>query len=906
VKRTLLARGYALLTRIVPAQTRARYGKDMVDAFEVEQAAARQRSRIEAVRFAGAAYLDLLNAGLREHRRLRARRALDRRTDGSRASRLGGPWTQDIGQDLRFAGRSLWKSRGFATVAVFSLSLGLGVSTAMFTIVDQTWLRPVPGLEAASDGIVEILPTLRGAERGLGTWPDFLDLGDADLPLAHLAGWKGGDGTMGTDAGGAPVRLGYVSASYFAVLGIRPSRGRAFLPSEDVGPGQHRVAIVSHDMWRNRLGADPDILGRTVVLNRTPYTVVGVAPEGFRHHRKLDAPFDFWLPMMQHPWLLDPEQRWLGRDVNWLHMIARLEEGATPADATAALEVAYARLEAAYPQTNEWKSAKAVAFGPVPALGRDEGRAIMAGFFVLIGVVLLIVCGNVAGMVLARSATRERELALRMALGSGRGRLVRLAMVEAMLIALAGGALGVVLSYWGTTAAFLAMENRPPDVSFQPNATILAFSLAMALGTTLVIGLFPALRFSGSDLLGALKDDAGGGSRRVGRVHHVAASAQTGLALVLIVLSVVLVRAMGAHGQRDLGFEPRDLHVSFLDLGGAGKDDEVVGRAFLDRVRDAVESVPGVRSVALADGLPLDLVGNYTRVGRAEDADEDAGKVLVEFTLAGEAFFETVGTPVRRGRGFTRQDGPSSEPVVVITEPLAERLWPGEDPVGRRVSIALPGRDARQYTVVGVTGHVASSRPTESRPHVFVSLEQAFATRIAITVRGNNDDGALGRAVEQAILSVDPEIARPRLVASEALVDLGLAGQRSGAQASAGLGLLALLLSAIGVYGVVAFGVATRTREIGIRMAMGATRAGVVRSVLRDAVRLALPGLGVGAVVAVGVAASMGSQLLGVSPADPTSLLVGAAVLFAVVILASWIPARRASRIQPVDALGSE
>jgi len=905
VKRTFLGRCYALLAWIFPVRTRERYGDEIVDAFEETMAAHRRRGRLPALRVLGSASLDLVGAGLRERRRLRRLRKAGAATTGGWLTRTRRDWTQDIGQDVRFAFRSLWKARGFAAVAVVSLALGLGVSTALFTIVDQTWMRPVPGLEDTSDGIVEILPTLQGAERELGTWPDFLDLREADIPLTHLAAWKRGEGTMGTEAGGVPVRLGYVSANYFDVLGIRPAAGRGFLPFEDVGPGQHPVAIVSHDMWRHRLGADPDVVGRTIALNRVRYTIVGVAPAGFRHHRKLETPFDFWLPMMQHPWVSDGDQRFLSRTTNWVHMIARLSDGATEGDATTALEVVFARLEAAYPESNEARSAKAVPFGPVPALGRHEARAIMAGIFLLIGVVLLIICGNVAGMVLARTARRQRELAMRVALGSGRARLIRLAMMEAMMIALAGGVIGVMVSSWGTTAAFVLMENRPPDVSFQPNPTILTFALLVSLSTTLVIGLFPAIRFAGADLLGALKDGAGAGSRRVGRIHHVAASAQTGVALVLIVLSTVLVRAMGAANQRDLGFVPEDLHVSYLDLQGAGKDDEATGRDFLRRVREAVEGVPGVQSVAMSDGLPVDLVGNYTSVRRAEDPD-DASGVLVEFTLADEGFFETIGTPVRRGRGFTRADGPSSEAVVVITESLAGQFWPGADPLGRRIRFALPGGAARPYTVIGVTGPVASSRLTESRPHIFASLGQEFATRIAMTVRGNNENGVMGRSIEQVMLALDPELPRPRLTSSESLVDMGLAGQRSGAQAAAGLGLLALLLCAIGVYGVVAFAVATRTREIGIRMALGATRAGVLRSVFRDAVRLALPGLGVGAVVAVAVAASLGSQLMGVSPADPVSLFTGAAVLFVVVILASWVPAHRAAAIEPVRALGNE
>jgi putative ABC transport system permease protein len=343
-----------------------------------------------------------------------------------------------------------------------------------------------------------------------------------------------------------------------------------------------------------------------------------------------------------------------------------------------------------------------------------------------------------------------------------------------------------------------------------------------------------------------------------------------------------------------------------LDLSQAGLESQEAADGFLERVREAIGAVPGVAALAIADGIPLDLSGNFTSVARAEDPDEARSRISVEFTRVDEGFFETIGTPLLRGRGFSATDDLSSEPVMVLTEALAGRLWPGEEAIGRRVRSGISRDGPREFTIVGVVGDVASSRATESWPNIFVSLRQSYQPRIMVVARAAGSPSALSRAIQSALLDVDPSLPFPQIVSSESLVARSTQGHEVMVLMAGGLGLVALLLSAIGVYGVVAFSVSSRTREIGLRMAMGASRQRILRGVMRDAVRLAVPGLAVGALLAGGVAAVSQSQLFGLSPVDPVSFGAAAGVLFLVVLMASVVPARRASDVHPMGALRQE
>jgi len=903
---------FRLFSRAFPADVRRRYGAEMMSVFEYELALARSEGgHVGALIYLLRAYADLVLSGYGE-RRLDER---DRASwgGGMHAMRQGvtvrrsdaGPgtgWLRDVAQDVRFGVRGLMKARGFTTIAVFSLAIGIGVNTAIFSFVESFWLQSLPGI-AQPERVVEVLLTDRGRDVQEWSYPDFLDTRAAPTALDELAGWKSREGSLSTEAGGLPVRMMYVTPSYFRVLGLTPAVGRGFGPGEDGGPGEHPVAVVSHDMWQDRLGGDVDLVGQTISLNRTPYTVVGILPEGFRGHRPLASATDVWLPMMQIPYIAQEVGMPRDRARQWMLVLGRLRPGATVSEANASLQTVFTRLASEYPGTNENVGARAAALRSFPAMNRGSQMAAVGLLVGFVGLVLLIICGNVAGMVLARSATRERELAVRMAIGSGRGRLIRQLMVEALLLAGAGGGLGVIAAVWGTTLASASgFAELMPSGQGTPNLSVLWFSLALTAATTMVFGLLPALRFTRPELVSSLKDDAGGGGSRVGRVHRVAVSAQAGMALLLLVTAGLFTRALGVMDDTDIGYDPAGMVVATMDISQEGYDALSVAGTFLDAVEASVGSVPTIESVAIADGFPLDRVGNYTGVSRADQSDE-GGRVTVEFTRVGAGYFETMGTALLQGRGIVAADEITSEQVVVITQSLGELLFPGEEVVGRDVRIPLGLDGVSVYRIVGVTGHTASSRATEDQPHVFFALRQQFSPRIRVLARSSGDPTEVLDAVRSAILSVDPGLTPPIVVTSEATVYDATQVQRQTARIAAGLGLLALLLSAIGVYGVVGFAVVNRTREIGLRIAMGATRGSVLGGVVTDAIRLAVPGLVIGGIASVAFAAVSGSILLGVSPLDPMSLLGAVMTILVVIVGASFAPARRAAAVDPVEAL---
>jgi predicted permease len=892
---------YRILLKLLPAQMRSEHGAEMEELFLEALEACRRRGRAALLLgwFRGTADVVIVSV-----RRRNRKAGVEPSTANVGSSLVG--WFGNLGQDFKVATRGLVKSRSFSIIALLSLALGIGANTALFTMVHASRLAQVPGVNGP-DRVVELLVSQGGGEMQAWTYPDFERVRDVETPIESLAGWKARDGSLTTEQGVEQIRLMYVSADYFRVLGVVPSRGRDFVPAEDTGPGQHAVVIVSHALWQGRLEGDHDIVGRTITLNRTLHTVVGVAPEEFSGHHPNFGKTDLWLPLMQERFVSGASPLTEDRDVHWLSVLGRLRVDATRGEANAALRTVFGRLANEFPESNEGRTARAAAFGPFPAQARTGDTAAMIGLMALAGFVLLIICGNLAGMGLARSATRAKEIGVRLALGAGRGRVIRLLMCEAFVLAIAGGGLGILLASWGTSAAATSgLASMLPDTDLKPNLVVLSFSLVVTLGTAIVFGLLPALRLTRPELASSLKDDVGAGSPHIGRVHKLAVAAQTGIALFLLIVSSLFLRAVGTFEEKDLGFQPQGLVVTSLNADRKGYESREDVEIFLARVREAVGAISGVQSVALADGIPLDLDGGRTTISASKRVDGAGGGVLAEITSAQDGYFQTIGTPVLRGRGFESTDTASSETVAVITKALADQLWPGEEALGRELHVALHNDDNEFHTVVGIIGDIASSRPTENNPHVFLARGQHESRNVMVVVRATSAATALARPIQSAILAIDPEFPIPAVVGVESLLERGLGPQRGTALLAAGFGLLTLFLSAIGVYGVVAFAVASRTREIGLRMALGASRGRVLRSVISDALRLSVPGLIVGAFLAVGTGIAMRSMLLGVSPLDPMALGVATGGMLLVVLTASIIPARRASSTDPMNALRCE
>jgi len=695
----------------------------------------------------------------------------------------------DASQDVQSALRGLIRTRGFTFVAVLSLAVGIGVNTAVFTGIHAVWLAPVPGT-TGPDRVTDVVTVDGGHDRFWWAYPDYATVRDAETPIEALAAWAERDATLGAGDGGQRVRVAYTTANYFRVLGALPTLGRSFLDSEDAGVGQHPVAVVSHDLWQDRLGGDPDIIGRSITVNRAPYTVVGVAPEEFRGARPTLWSTGLWVPLTQHPYLAGERDYLRDRSAFWVQVLGRLRPGATLAAANTAVQTVFGRMAEEFPETNQDRSARANSFGRFPAQNRIWDMlavGMLAGLLVL---VLMIICGNLAGMVLARSASREQELAVRLALGSSRTRLVRHLMVEALLLAIAGGGIGTLVAVVGMgTISPATLGIVAPGVDFEINGAIIAASLALTFAAALAFGLLPAIRFSRPELVSSLKDSAGVGGRRVGRIQRFAASAQTGLALLSLVIGSLFLRSLTIMTEGDLGFEPDGMAIAdfqtgamssaLLDLSEEGYPTLEDGAgALLERLSEAIGALPGVASVAFADGVPLDRRGAFASASRVDQFDDEGGRVTVEFTRATEGYFAAIGTPIVQGRGFESTDDAASQPVAVITESLAELLWPGEAALGRQFSWPVTREERRAVTVIGVVGNVASSRATEDRPHVFIPLRQEYYPRLMMVVRAGTEASALAESIRSAMRAVDPGLPMPRLITAESVVARSTQGQR--------------------------------------------------------------------------------------------------------------------------------
>lgn len=796
-----------------------------------------------------------------------------------------------IGLDFRHAVRGLTKSWTFTAVCLTSLAIGVAINAILFLFVRQT-VDPPRAVKA--EGAVGLLVLTRGlALNDVWSYPDFVDVKKADTGM-DITGFAVSSRNLRSDDGadGGPVSVMYVSANYFRTLGVSVALGRAFMPEEDE-PVAHSPVVVSHQLWRGRFGEDAHIIGRALNLNRTTYRVVGVTPRGYDgHYAGHDV--DVWLPLREHP-LLRPGSRVLtDRGADRLELIGRLRPGTPMAQANGALKAVMQSLAEAHPATNALRSAVVV---PYTVQGEGDAGDIAKGiFFAMSGMVLLVVCMNVAGMVLVRTAARERELALHLAIGSSRLRLVRHLMMESALIAVLGSLLSIGFVWLVLRLIGWWIGQSIPDDYMTP---VVAVCLGLSFATTLAIGLSPALKYTRPEILPSLKNDLGGGRRRSSRIHRFATSVQTAVALPLLVINGMVLQGTRLMDVADYGFKQDKLLVATLDLDAEGFSDEHV-EPFLRQLRESVGSLSGVEAVSVADGVPLDYGSRARRLSRAGEETY----LWIQGTRVDERYFETIGTPLLRGRGFEPSDRAGAEPVTVMTQSLAERLWPGEDALGRRVRYGFDRSTLTELTIVGIVADVVGTSHESDPTNMFVPLWQHPTKRITLAVRASSE--AIAPAIANVAVQVDPNLTKPMVVTARSLMDDSKREIYSITVFVGGLCVLTLMLAALGVYGVIAFAVTNRTREIGVRMAIGASRAHVVRMVLTDGVKLALPGVAVGSILAVAlVQAVLGEwyNYFDRTAIDFVMLSAGAAVALTVVLFASSMPARRAASVQPMEAL---
>jgi macrolide transport system ATP-binding/permease protein len=815
------------------------------------------------------------------------------------------PSAETFVNDLRYGLRRLAKSPGFTAIAVLSLSLGIGANTAIFSLINTALLSALP--VERSDEIVSMTNTVSNRMFAGFSYPNYKDFRDRNDVFDGLIAYRFAPLSLSHD--GVNERLwGYVvTGNYFDVLGVKADRGRLIAPDDDRLPGAHPVAVVSYQCWQQRFGAEPGIVGKDLVVNGLSYTVIGVAPRGFFGTEVIAAP-ELWFPMaMQQQ--IEVGYAWLDeREVEPLSVQGRLKPGVTSAQASTALNTIAADLEREYPDANEGKR---VAITPPGFLGGGAMRGAVLGFtgilMVVVAVALLLACINLANLLLARATDRRREIAVRLALGSSRPRLVAQLMTESMMLAVGSGVLGFALAYWlvQLAVAFKPPINVPLAVNLRLDYRVLAFTGLVSLATGVLFGLLPSLQATKVDLLTALKDKSSFGGSRRSRLTNGLIVLQVALSLVLLIGGGLMLRALQRAQTMDLGFDPRDtVEVSF-DLRLQGYDKER-GREFQRALLERVRSLPGVQYAGLVDLPPVDLHFSRTSIyveGQLPERDGNAPRAM--FSRVGPGYFHAMRTPIVQGRDFGEQDDANAAEVAVVNETFARRFWPGDDPLGKRFSFSNTGSPEVQVVGVVRDGKYAGLNE-EPQPYVCRPLSQVYTGATSMIVRSTGEPRRLLAAIRGEVSQLDPQLP---LSSAKSLVErlaFPLLPARLAASVLGSLGLVALALAAIGIYGVMSYAVSSRTHEIGVRMALGARAADVLRLAIGQGMILVLIGVAIGLSAAWALTRLMKSLLYGVSAADPMTYAGVVALLIGVALFACYVPARRATKIDPMIALRDE
>ena len=801
----------------------------------------------------------------------------------------------DLWQDLRFGARMLLKQPGFTSIAALTLSLGVGANTAIFSVVNALLLRPLPFVE--SERLVLLAEKSRTGGRLDASYPNFVDWRARAQSFEGMAASHPRSFILTGEDKAARIRGRSANWNFFQLLGVKPQQGRLFSEADD-RYGAARTVIVSHGFWQGRLGGDANVIGETLRLTGEAYTVIGVAPPGFEYFGTADvyAPLNLFV---------SPDSGFVNRgsSASNFNAVARLKPGVTLQQANSEMDALGRQLAQEYPKVNEGKSAMAEQLQDVMSEGVRRSLWVLLG---AVGFILLIACINVANLLLVRAAERQKELAVRLALGAGRGRIVRQLLSESLLIAALGAAAGLLLGRW-MLAGLLTLA--PPEIPGLSRVGLdngaLLFTLGLAALTSLLFGLAPALQASRTDIQTTLKD--GGrlttGAARAG-TRKALLIAEVGLSLVLLAGAGLLVRSMYNLLRVDLGFNADNLLTMRLSLAG-GKYDPQKSRVFYDECLARVRAVPGAQSAALAHSLPIqgtNWSGEF--VAADKPAPSRADMPESDYLRVSANYFETMGIRLLRGRLFTAADTPESAPVIIINETLARRIWPGEDPVGKRVKQGSEIEDSPWREVVGVVNDVKMNGvdlPTTMQ--TYLPFSQMPGESLGLIVRAERNPTALASAVEQAIHAIDKDLPVYSIFTMDQLLGNSLAQRRLTLILMASFAALAMLLAAVGVYGVIAYTVRQRTNELGIRMALGARAGDVLKLILRDGLKLVSIGVALGLAAAFALTRWMESLLFEVRPTDPLTFCLIAVVLLCVALMACWVPARRATQVDPLLAL---
>jgi predicted permease len=833
-------------------------------------------------------------------------------------------------QDIRYALRRLANQPSFTTIAVLTLGLGIGANTAIFSVVNAVLLRSLPVQEperlvmwtdAPDEGTM--MGSLVSGRWEYFTYPAYRHYRDQLSTLSGLAALRSTNdplsilGESGTTDGPAQMGTGQlVTGNYFAVLGVVPLLGRALTPDDD-RPGAGPAAVVSYGYWQSRLGGDPGAVGRTVQLNGTPVTIVGVMGREFFGERVRRAP-DYWLPMQLQPQIELTDPFFDDATVYGLRLLGRLAPGATLAAAESEASLVLRRFLTQQsgsdlsPETTGLIAKSYVTLVPgaqgVSALRHNYQESLYV-LSAVVALVLLIACANVANLLLARAAARHTEITVRLALGASGGRLARQLLTEGIVLALAGGVVGVLIAAWGSQLLVAAVApNAPLDLRMSPR--VLGFTALVSLAAGVLFSLAPALRSGRMDLASALKDrsQGGGGSRRLGLAPALVAG-QVALCLVLLVGAGLLARSLANLQGQDVGFSRGGVLLVRLQTRLAGyRPTELEG--LYRRLIDQVGTIPGVTSATVATYSPMGDMSRSNSIAVQSYQPRDGEDMTSSVNLVGPRYPETMGVPVRAGRAFRDGDRPGSAKVAMVNEAFVRAYFQGQNPVGHRFGFGEGPEGGTEYEIVGVLGDARFGGANEAPgkmiflPMLQVTDQSAYTSELAIRVNG--DPSAAGPAVRSAISAVDARLPISQMVSIDRQLDEALHQQRLFARLVGVFGALAVVLACVGLYGVVAQSVARRTNEVGIRMALGAEQGTILRMVLGETLLLIGAGLVVGVPAALGGAQLIRGHLFGVGTADPLTILATSALLIGIAVVAGLIPARRAASVAPMVALRRE
>ncbi len=803
----------------------------------------------------------------------------------------------DVSRDIKHAVRMILRAPGFSAIAILTFAVGIGVNTAVFNVVNGVLLRPLAYPDADRITMLWVDNRRQNIREDITSYPAYMDWKTQATSYQHMSAYT--PAAFSLTGGGEPERLpgAQVTASFFDVMGVPPMMGRVFGADVEV-PGKDAVIVISHGLWQRRFGGAADVLGRTITLNGRPREIVGVMPPALRW----PANAEVWAP------LAPVEQQRQSRNSFWLPVIGRLKPGIPLEQARTEMTGIGDRLEVAFPETKGY-GVNVVGFREQIVGNIERPLLVLLG---AVGFVLLIACANLANLMLGRTAARRKELAIRTALGAGRGLLVRQIVTEAFVLAVTGGIVGVLLAFWATRF-FVALggDSIPRQDAIAVDARVLLFSLAITAAAALLSGLVPALQASRKKIVDQLREGSrqgsGGASRRT---RNVLVAAEVALSLILLTGAGLLVRTLWTMQQAPRGFNPDRVAMMTVSppVANYPKPPDVIG--FYARLLDRVRNMPGVEAAASGTGVLQPLVANSTGFvieGKPLPPREERIEYPVEMVSPGS--FETVGMAMAAGRGFEDSDDANAPRVVVVNDTLAAMSWPGEDPIGRRLR---PGDedsppDAPWFTVVGVIRDAHRAEVTRViRPEVyFTTLQQPLRTQ-TLFVRTSGDPNAIVPSIRRELQAIDPQLPLFRVTTLEREIGVTLAQPRFQAVLLGGFALIALLLATIGIYGVTSHAVGQRTQEVGIRMAMGAARRDVLSLMLVQHLKPALVGLVAGLLGAAALSRFLQSLLFGVGATDPATFGLVSLVLLLVAAGACLVPARRATKVDPVIALRAD